>query len=46
MLDQAGLFKMSDRLRHLLAKGDDLARIRALAEFAQFRPTNEKSRPL
>ena len=46
MVGQPGFFEMSDCLRGLSAKGDDLARIAALVAFAPFRTTNEKSRPL
>jgi IS5 family transposase len=38
MVGQPGFFDMSDRLRELSAKGDDLERIAALVNFEQFRP--------
>ena len=37
MAGQPGFFDMSDRLRELSAKGDDLERIAALVNFEQFR---------
>ena len=42
---QPGFFDMSDRLRELSAKGDDLERIAALVDFAQFRPELERAVP-
>lgn len=45
MVDQPGFFDMSDRLRALSAKGDDLERIAALVDFAQFRPDLERAVP-
>lgn len=38
MVGQPGFFDMSDRLRELSAKGDDLERIAAWVNFEQFRP--------
>ena len=45
MVDQPGFFDMSDRLRELSAKGDDLERIAALVDFEQFRPELERAVP-
>ena len=45
MVDQPGFFDLSDRLRELSAKGDDLERIAALVDFAQFRPELERAVP-
>ena len=45
MVDQPGFFDMSDRLRELSAKGDDLERIAALVDFAQFRSELERAVP-
>ena len=45
MVDQPGFFDMSDRLRELSAKGDDLERIAALVNFEQFRPELERAVP-
>ena len=45
MVDQPGFFDLSDRLRDLSAKGDDLERIAALVDFAQFRPELERAVP-
>jgi hypothetical protein len=42
---QLGFFGMADRLRVLSAKGDDLERIAALVDFAQFRPELERAVP-
>jgi hypothetical protein len=38
MVGQPGFFDISERLQGLSAKGDDLERMAALVEFAQFRP--------
>jgi hypothetical protein len=46
MMDQPGFFDVSDRLRELSAKGDDLERIAALVDFAQFRSDLERAVPL
>ena len=43
MMEQPGFFDMSDRLRELSAKGDDLERIAALVDFNQFRPELERA---
>jgi len=45
MVDQPGFFDLSDRLRELSAKGDDLERIAALVEFEGFRPELERAVP-
>jgi IS5 family transposase len=45
MVGQPGFFDMSDRLRELSAKGDDLERIAALVNFEQFRPELERAVP-
>jgi hypothetical protein len=45
MVGQPGFFDMSDRLRELSAKGDDLERIAALVDFQQFRPGLEQTVP-
>lgn len=45
MVGQPGFFDMSDRLRELSAKGDDLERIAALVDFQQFRPELERAVP-
>jgi IS5 family transposase len=45
MVGQPGFFDVSDRLRELSAKGDDLARITALVDFGQFRPELEWAVP-
>jgi transposase len=45
MVDQPGFFDLSARLRELSAKGDDLERIAALVDFAQFRPELERVVP-
>ena len=45
MVDQPGFFDLSARLRELSAKGDDLERIAALVDFAQFRPELERAVP-
>jgi IS5 family transposase len=41
----AWFFNLPDRLRDLSAKGDDLKRIAALVDFAQFRPQLERAVP-
>jgi hypothetical protein len=45
MVDRPGFFDMSDRLRELSAKGDDLERIAALVDFAQFCPVLDRAVP-
>lgn len=45
MVGQPGFFDMSDRLRELSAKGDDLERIAALVDFQQFRNELERAVP-
>jgi hypothetical protein len=45
MVGQPGFFDMSDRLRALSAKGDELERIAALVDFQQFRPGLEQTVP-
>lgn len=45
MVGQPGFFDMSDRLRELSAKGDDLERIAALVDFQQFRRELEQAVP-
>jgi IS5 family transposase len=45
MVRQPGFFDLSDRLRDLLARGDDLERMAALVDFAQFRPDLERAVP-
>ena len=45
MVGQPGFFDMSDRLRELSAKGDELERIAALVDFQQFRPGLEQTVP-
>ena len=45
MVDQPGFFDPSGRLRELSAKGDDLERIAALVDFAQFQPELEQAVP-
>lgn len=45
MAEQPGFFDVEDRLRELLAKGDDLERIMALVEFERFRPELEQAVP-
>jgi IS5 family transposase len=45
MAGQPGFFDLSDRLRELSAKGDDLERIAALVDFAQFRADLERAVP-
>jgi hypothetical protein len=45
MVQQPGFFNMSDRLRELSAKGDDLGRIAAQVDFQQFRPQLERALP-
>jgi hypothetical protein len=45
MVDQPGFFDLSDRLRELSAKGDDLERIAALVDFGMFRPELERAVP-
>lgn len=45
MAGQLGFFDLSDRLRELSAKGDDLERIAALVDFEQFRPDLERAVP-
>jgi IS5 family transposase len=45
MVDQPGFFDLSDRLRELSSKGDDLERIAALVDFEQFRPELERAVP-
>jgi hypothetical protein len=45
MQGQPGFFDLSDRLRELSAKGDDLERIAALVEFGQFRSELEHAVP-
>lgn len=45
MIGQPGFFDVSDRLRELSAKGDDLERIATLVDFAMFRPELERAVP-
>ena len=45
MVRQAGFFDVEERLRELSAKGDDLERIAALVDFAQFRRVLERAVP-
>ena len=45
MVGQPGFFDMSDRLRELSAKGDDLERIAVLVDFEQFRPELARAVP-
>jgi IS5 family transposase len=45
MVRQPGFFDVEERLRELSAKGDDLERIAALVDFAQFRPELERAVP-
>ena len=45
MVEQPGFFDLSDRLRELSAKGDDLERIAVLVNFEQFRPELERAVP-
>jgi hypothetical protein len=45
MVDQPGFFDVSDRLRDLSAKGDDLERIAVMVDFAQFQPELERAVP-
>jgi hypothetical protein len=45
MVDRPGFFDMSDQLRELSAKGDDLERIAALVDFTQFPPELEQAVP-
>ncbi len=45
MIDQPGFFDMSDRLRELSAKGDDLERMATLVDFVQFRSELERAVP-
>jgi hypothetical protein len=45
MAGQAGFFDASDRRRELSSKGDELERIAALVDFAQFRPGLERAVP-
>jgi hypothetical protein len=45
MVGQPRFFDVSDRLRELSAKGDDLERIAALVDFAQFRPELDRAVP-
>lgn len=45
MVGQPCSFDMSDRLRELSAKGDNLERIAALVDFQQFRPELEQAVP-
>ena len=45
MVDQPGFFDLSDRLRELSAKGDDLERIAALVDFGMFHPELEWAVP-
>ena len=39
MVGQPGFFDLSDRLRELSAKGDELERIAALVDFGMFQPS-------
>ena len=43
MVDQPGFLDLSDWLRDLSLKGDDLERIALLVDFAQFRPELERA---
>ena len=43
IVEQPGFFDMSDRLRELFSKGDDLERIAVLVDFGQFRPDLERA---
>ena len=45
MVDQPGFFDISDRLRELSVKGDDLERIAVLVDFAQCRPELARAVP-
>jgi IS5 family transposase len=45
MVRQSGFFDVEERLRELSAKGDDLERVAALVDFAQFRPELERAVP-
>ena len=45
MVDQPGILDLSGRLREFSAEGDDLERIAALVDFAQFRPELERAVP-
>ena len=45
MVEQPGFFDLSDRLRDLSAKGDDLELIAALVDFTQFLPDLERAVP-
>ena len=45
VVDQPGLFDLSERVRELSAQGDGLKRIGALVDFAQLRPELERAVP-